>query len=62
MNKNWIKEATKNKSGLHKSLGITAGKTISETKLDKALNSKNTKVHKEVNLEKTLRSFKSRGK
>lgn len=62
MNKNWIKEAIKNKGGLHKSLGIKDGKTISETKLDKALHSKNTKVRKEANLAKTLRSFRPRGK
>jgi hypothetical protein len=62
MNKNWIKEAIKNKGGLHKSLGIKEEKTISETKLDKAFNSKNTKVRKEANLAKTLRSFRPRGK
>ena len=62
MNKNWIKEAIKNKGGLHKSLGIKEGKTISETKLDKAILSKSPRIRKEANLAKTLRSFKTRGK
>lgn len=62
MNKHWIKEATKNKGGLHKSLGIKEGKTISETKLDKAIHSKSLKIRKEANLAKILREFRSRGK
>lgn len=62
MNKDWIKEKTKEKGTLHKALKLQEGKLISETKLDKALHSKNSRIRKEANLAKTLRGFRSRGK
>ena len=62
MNKNWIKDAITNKGGLHKSLGIKDGRKISETKLEKAIHSRNPKIRKEATLAKTLRRFRSRGK
>jgi hypothetical protein len=62
MKKDWIKCATRNKGALHKALGVSSDKKISEKKLDKALISKNPKIRKEANLAKTLRSFRTRGK
>lgn len=62
MNKDWIKEAVKDKGALRKALKVQEGKLISETKLDKALHSKNSRIRKEANLTKTLRGFRSRGK
>lgn len=57
MNKNWIKKATKEKGALHEALGVPLDKKIPSKKLDKALHSKNTKIRKEANLDKTLKSF-----
>ena len=62
MNKDWIKEATKDKGALRKALKVKEGKLISESKLDKALHSTNSRIRKEANLAKTLRGFRSRGK
>lgn len=62
MDKKWIKDATDNKGALHKALGVLESKKIPEKKLDKALHSKNMKIRKEAILDKTLRSFKNRGK
>lgn len=60
MNKNWIKDATKEKGALHKALGVPVDKKISNRNLDKALHSKSMKVRKEANLAKTLKSFHSK--
>lgn len=60
MNKNWIKDAVKEKGSLHKALGVPVDKKIPTKKLDKALHSKNMKVRKEANLAKTLKSFHSK--
>lgn len=60
--KNWIADATKNKGALHKALGVSTDKKIPDKKLDKALNSKNTKIRKEANLAKTLKSFHKKGR
>lgn len=54
---NWIKEATKNKGGLHKNLGIPQGEKIPAKALNKATHSKNATIRKEANLAKTLKSF-----
>jgi hypothetical protein len=62
MDKNWIEKATKNKGALHKALGVASDKKTPEKKLDKALHSKNMKIIKEASLDKTLRSFRTRGK
>ena len=61
MNKNWIKDATKNKGGLHKSLGIKENKTLSTKTIDKAIHSKSPTIRKQANLAKTLKSFRPRG-
>jgi hypothetical protein len=54
---NWIAKATENKGGLHKSLGIAAGKKIPSKDLA-AKSSDSTKVKKEKSLAKTLKGFK----
>jgi hypothetical protein len=51
---NWIKDATKNKGGLHRSLHVAEGKKIPEKKLNKATHSKSPKIRKEAALAKTL--------
>ena len=56
MSKNWIAEATKNKGGLHKALGIPMGQKIPAKVLAKAAK-KEGKVGKEARLAQTLRSF-----
>ena len=61
MTDNWIEEATKNKGGLHKALGIGQDKKIPVKALDKALKSKNETVRKQATLAKTLKNSK-RGK
>jgi hypothetical protein len=51
---NWIASATKNKGGLHKSLGIAQDKTIPQGLLNTATRSKNPKIAKQAQLAKTL--------
>lgn len=51
--KNWIKAATKNKGGLHKSLGIPADKKIPAKKIAAAAK-KGGKIGKQARLAKTL--------
>ena len=51
--KNWIKEATKNKGGLHKSLGIAQDKKIPAKKIAAAAK-KGGKVGKQARLAQTL--------
>ena len=55
--KNWIADATKNKGGLHRSLGVPEGKKISEGKL-KAAAAKGGKVGKQARLAETLKGLK----
>lgn len=55
--KNWIAEATKNKGGLHRSLGVPEGKKIPEGKL-KAAAAKGGKVGKQARLAETLKGLK----
>lgn len=54
MAKNWIAGATKNKGGLHRSLGVPEGKKIPAAKLAAAKHSSNPKVRKQANLAATL--------
>jgi len=54
---NWIAKATKNKGGLHKSLGIPQGKKIPASKIEKAA-SKGGKVGKQARLAETLSKMK----
>jgi len=56
--KDWIKSATKNKGGLHKSLGVPAGEKIPAKKLAAGAKSKNPKIRKQVALAKTLKKMK----
>lgn len=58
MAKNWIADATKNKGGLHKSLGIAEGKKIPESRILKAEKSKNPKVAKQARLAETLKGLR----
>lgn len=53
MAKNWIAGATKNKGGLHRSLGVPEGKTIPKAKVAAAAK-KPGKVGKEARLAETL--------
>jgi len=58
MAKNWIAGATKNKGGLHRSLGVPQGQKIPEKKIEKAASSGSPKVRKEANLAKTLKGLR----
>lgn len=53
---NWIADATKNKGGLHKSLGIAQGKKIPAKTLAKAA-TKSGKVGKQARLAQTLKGL-----
>ncbi len=53
MAKNWIAGATKNKGGLHRSLGVPMGKKIPEAKVEAAAK-RGGKVGKEARLAETL--------
>lgn len=55
---NWIAKATKNKGGLHRSLGVPIGTKIPAAKLTAAI-AKGGKVGKQARLAKTLKGFKS---
>lgn len=57
MTKNWIAEATKNKGGLHRSLGVPAGEKIPVKKLKSAAK-KSGKVGKQARLAETLKKMK----
>jgi len=52
----WIDKATSNKGGLHKSLGIAAGKKIPKGKLA-VKKGDSTRVKRQKNLAKTLAKF-----
>jgi hypothetical protein len=51
--KNWIAEATKNKGGLHRSLGVPEGQKIPASKIAAAAQ-KGGKVGKQARLAQTL--------
>ncbi len=55
-NKNWIADATKNKGGLHRALGIPMGQKIPVKTLAKAAQ-KGGKVGKQARLAQTLMGF-----
>ena len=55
---NWIKDATKNKGALHRSLGIPEGQKIPMGKIKKAEKSSNPTLAKRARLAETLRGFK----
>lgn len=57
--KNWIAEATKQKGGLHKSLGIPMGKTIPASKVNAAAK-KGGKVGKQARLAQTLAKMRKK--
>lgn len=57
MAKKWIAKATKNKGGLHKSLGVPAGKKIPASKVAAAAK-KSGKVGKQARLAQTLRGLR----
>lgn len=54
---NWIAGATKNKGGLHRSLGVPMGKKIPASKLAKGAKM-GGKVAKEVSLARTLKKLR----
>lgn len=56
--KHWIKDAVKNKGGLHRALKVPEGKKIPAKKLAAASHSKSEKVRKEVQLAKTLKKLR----
>ena len=51
--KNWIEDATKNKGGLHRSLGVPEGEKIPKGKIAKAAK-QGGKVGKQAKLAQTL--------
>ena len=57
--RNWIKKATKNKDGLHRSLGVPAGKKIPASKIAAAAKKKG-KVGKQARLAQTLKKMKKK--
>jgi hypothetical protein len=56
---NWIKKATENKGGLHKSLGIKKGEKIPKSKI-KAAEKKSGKVGKEARLAHTISKLRKK--
>jgi len=57
MAKNWIKGATKNKGGLHRSLGIPEGQKIPEGKIAAAAK-RGGRVGKQAKLAQTLKGMR----
>jgi hypothetical protein len=57
--KNWIKGATENKGGLHRSLGVPAGKPIPQGMLDSAAK-KSGKVGQQARLAETLKGMRKK--
>jgi hypothetical protein len=60
MAKNWIAGATKNKGGLHRSLGVPEGQKIPAGKIEAAAK-RGGRVGKQAKLAKTLKGL-SKGK
>ena len=56
--KKWIQKPIKNPGALRAKLGISKGKTISKSQLDKAAKSRNPTTRKQANLAKTLKKMK----
>ena len=59
MAKKWIKETTKNKGGLHRSLGIPEGKNIPEDMIRQAAK-RGGRVGKQARLAVTLKRLRKR--
>jgi hypothetical protein len=59
MAKKWIKEATKNKGGLHRSLGIPEGENIPEEMIRQAAK-RSGKVGKQARLAQTLKRMRKK--
>lgn len=57
---NWIQSAIRNKGALRKSLGVKAGRKISDKQLQRALHSKNPTTRKRAVLARTLRKINKR--
>ena len=57
---NWIKEATKNKGGLHRSLHVPMGQKISMKKMQKAMHSDDPKIRKQAALAQTLSKLRKK--
>lgn len=55
--KNFIQSMHMKKGALHKALKVPEGKTIPESKLEKAEHSRNPKIRKEANLAETLKKL-----
>ena len=58
MKNKWIQKAIKNPGALHRALDVPEGQKIPESKLNKALKSKNPTMVKRANLAKTLRGIR----
>ena len=50
----WIAEATKNKGGLHRSLGVPEGRKLSAAEIEAATHSKDPKIRRQARLAQTL--------
>lgn len=61
MANNFIKNATKNRGGLHKSLGVPEGQTIPDEKIEAAAKQKG-KVGAQARLAETLKGLKKKKK
>ena len=59
MAKKWIEKATKNKGGLHRSLGIPEGKNIPEDMIRQAAK-RSGRVGKQARLAQTLKRMRKR--
>lgn len=59
MSKNWIAGAVKNKGGLHRSLGVAAGKDIPLERIEAAAK-ESGRVGKQARLAETLRGFRKK--
>ena len=59
MAKKWIKEATKNKGGLHRSLGVPEGKNIPEEMIRQAAKC-GSRAGKQARLAQTLKRMRKK--
>jgi len=50
----WIAEATRNKGGLHRSLGVAEGKRLTAGQIEAATHSSNPKTRRQASLARTL--------
>ena len=54
----WIKSATRNKGGLHRSLGIPVGQKIPSARIEEATHSSNRKERKQAIEAETLKRLR----